>query len=189
MHRVARDRWALNFPKPTWRGETVLAVRAGAQSPGYLVTIGRRVSDRSQCETASYSPPKPRRWRGPATSCPLLASLLSAFRQEKRTSRRLRRLLGAFCALLATVQCPAPAEGTHCQSHPGEHWTDTRLRVPQSPVRPPSVPSPGTIYQGFVQAPPRPVRLLTESVCRSRHESGLPISSHPRGRYRLSRAG
>src|SRR6266850_470206 len=110
----------------------------------------------------------PRRWRGPAPYCPLPASLLSAFRREKRTSKRLRRLFAAFCRLLATVQCPAPAEGTHCQSHRGEQGTDTRLRVPPSPVGPPSVPSPATIFQNFFQAPPRQVRLLTESVCRSR---------------------
>src|SRR5260370_23249836 len=108
-----------------WREWVV--IRAGAQSPGYHVRLGPKASNRSQCGIASYSPPMPRRWRGPSPSCPLPANLLSAFRQEKRTSTRLRKLFAAFFRLLATVQCPAPAEGTHCQSHRGEQGTDTHL--------------------------------------------------------------
>jgi len=46
--------------KPTSR-ESSISRQAAGQNPGYLVTIGRRVSDRSQYETASCSPPKPRR--------------------------------------------------------------------------------------------------------------------------------
>src|SRR5215831_13571930 len=64
---VHRDRCVLSFRERTWRGEAV-SRQTGAQNRGYLVRIGQKVSDQSQCGTASYSPPKPRRSREPASS-------------------------------------------------------------------------------------------------------------------------